>query len=219
MRSKSHEFTLIVMVLFLSTLLSAFSLRDDLVQNKNVKEPNVSGHFYPSNPKKLSILIDKMFSEVKTVKHFSHIYGLIAPHAGYIYSGSIAACAYKAVYGKNYSTVIILAPSHYHMLNKAAVYKSGFFKTPLGFVPVARFFVRIRTRSSGININQIVALNFITGPTHIVGSNGINPIAPITEVSTPVRNPNKKYAVIQIMETGSKYAINHKGTRGISGTI
>ena len=122
---------LVILVVFVT-----FTQHDALALKQPVKEPNVSGSFYPSDAKKLSSMIEQMISGAKPFICENHIYGIISPHAGYIYSGKIAASAYKAIYMKNYSTVIILAPSHYHYLKKAAVYKSGFFKTPLGLVPV-----------------------------------------------------------------------------------
>ncbi len=125
-------FTVLVILIF----FAANSTAAALALKQPVKEPNVSGHFYPSEAKKLSGMIKQMIAGAKPFALENHIYGIICPHAGYIYSGKIAASAYKAIYMKNYSTVIILAPSHYHYLKKAAVYKSGSFKTPLGLVPV-----------------------------------------------------------------------------------
>lgn len=121
-------------------LFSACTQDAALALDEPVKEPNVSGSFYPSDASKLSSMIEQMIAKASPRETEDHIYGIIAPHAGYIYSGSIAASAYKAIYRKNYSTVIILSPSHYHNLQKASVYKGGSFKTPLGLVPVDSIF-------------------------------------------------------------------------------
>ncbi len=129
-------------VLAILAVFVTFARQDALALKQSVKEPNVSGSFYPSNAKELSAMIEQMLTEAKPFTSENHIYGIIAPHAGYIYSGRIAASAYKAVYMKRYSTVIILAPSHYHYLKKAAVYKSGFFRTPLGLVSVDSAFTK-----------------------------------------------------------------------------
>lgn len=104
--------------------------------NKSIKEPNVSGIFYPNDKKELSATIEKMINNARPLTANTPISGIISPHAGYIYSGEIAAMAYKTIYGKSYSTVVILAPSHYQNIKKAAIFKSGAFKTPLGQIPI-----------------------------------------------------------------------------------
>ncbi len=135
-------------ILTILAVFATFAIEDALALKQPVKEPNVSGHFYPADAKKLSSMIEQMIAGAKPFISENHIYGIIAPHAGYIYSGKIAASAYKAIYMKNYSTVIILSPSHYHYLKKAAVYKSGSFKTPLGLVPVDSAFTNELLKNS-----------------------------------------------------------------------
>ncbi|MDP3143728.1 MAG: AmmeMemoRadiSam system protein B [Candidatus Omnitrophota bacterium] len=100
-----------------------------------VKAPNVAGGFYPSNPKELSLMIDG-FLNAASVEELSDIVALVSPHAGYQYSGQVAAYGYKAIKGKKYSTVIVLAPSHYVGFPGISVWGSGKFRTPLGDIPV-----------------------------------------------------------------------------------
>ena len=57
-------------------------------------------------------------------------------HAGYIYSGQIAAYAYKAIEGKNYHTVIVISPSHREYFKGISVYSGEAYKTPIGIVEV-----------------------------------------------------------------------------------
>jgi Predicted dioxygenase len=61
---------------------------------------------------------------------------LIVPHAGYIYSGQIAAHSYKHVEGKTFDVVIVIGPSHRTYFQGASIYNKGGYKTPLGIVPV-----------------------------------------------------------------------------------
>ncbi|MFH1093868.1 MAG: AmmeMemoRadiSam system protein B [Candidatus Omnitrophota bacterium] len=135
-------------ILIATAVISIFSISSVLAVQEPVKEPNVSGYFYPSEPKKLSNMIDQMLEGVKPFIAKNHIYGIISPHAGYIYSGLVAANAYKAIYRKNYSTVIILSPSHHQYFEKAAVYKSGSFKTPLGLIPIDSAFTNELLKNS-----------------------------------------------------------------------
>ncbi|MGE4357503.1 MAG: AmmeMemoRadiSam system protein B, partial [Candidatus Omnitrophota bacterium] len=66
------------------------------------------------------------------------IKGLIVPHAGYVYSGQVAASAYKLIRNKKFDTIIILGPSHHAIIDEATVYTEGDFLTPLGLVSVDR---------------------------------------------------------------------------------
>ncbi|MCA9401835.1 MAG: AmmeMemoRadiSam system protein B, partial [Candidatus Omnitrophica bacterium] len=101
-----------------------------------VKEPNVSGQFYSSDPKELTRMIN-FFSEkanVDSIEGFIDI--VIAPHAGYVYSGPVAAYSFNVVKRKAYRTIIVLAPSHRLPFNGISIWPEGGFKTPLGTLPV-----------------------------------------------------------------------------------
>jgi len=126
----------ISVILILVMLTVSYSLKVFSAEKKPIKEPNVNGTFYPAEAGELSMMVDKLIKNAHSKTGKEQIYGIISPHAGYIYSGSIAALAYKKIYGKNYSTVIILSPAHHAYIDKIAVYKKGFFKTPLGLVKV-----------------------------------------------------------------------------------
>jgi AmmeMemoRadiSam system protein B len=71
---------------------------------ENLREPAVAGAFYPSNP-------DALADDVKIAVE-GEVIGLISPHAGYAYSGQVAAYAYKLVEGMDFDDVIVIAPSH-----------------------------------------------------------------------------------------------------------
>ena len=62
--------------------------------------------------------------------------GLVAPHAGYMYSGQVAACAYKAVQGNEFDSVILIGPSHRAHFKGASIYNGEGYETPLGVMPV-----------------------------------------------------------------------------------
>lgn len=59
-------------------------------------------------------------------------FAIVVPHAGYIYSGPVAAYAYKAIKGKKYDTVVVIGPSHRVPVNGISVMKADRFSTPLG---------------------------------------------------------------------------------------
>jgi len=105
-----------------------------------IREPAVSGTFYPGNPRALASEIEEHIGRASVEPIEGDILGLISPHAGYIYSGPVAAHGYKTLLGRTYDTVIILAPSHRQYFEGAAVQKHGGYKTPLGVVPVDEAF-------------------------------------------------------------------------------
>ena len=95
------------------------------------REPVVAGSFYDAKPDDLKKHIAEMTGEpVKKTKAL----GIIAPHAGYIYSGKVAAEVYKAV--EIPRTVIILGPNHTGLGEPISVFSEGSWVTPLGEVSV-----------------------------------------------------------------------------------
>lgn len=103
---------------------------------ETVKEPNVAGTFYPADKGELVRLIRKFLDGATVSVSEKDPLILVSPHAGYIYSGQVAGYGYKALSGKKFDTVVILAPSHFFSLTGYAVYPKGAFRTPLGDIAV-----------------------------------------------------------------------------------
>jgi len=105
-----------------------------------IREPTVAGAFYPGTKQELESLIDKYFSEVEPRKIGKYVRGLVVPHAGYAYSGWVAAYGYKALIGNlpagGINTVILIGNSHRERFEGASVYQEGYYKTPLGNVEI-----------------------------------------------------------------------------------
>jgi len=99
-----------------------------------IRKPAVAGMFYPSNPKKLSADIETMLSVTPLIEVKGKIFGIIVPHAGYIYSGRTAAYAFKLLKGMEFKTVIIISPSHREYFPGISVYNGDAFETPLGVI-------------------------------------------------------------------------------------
>lgn len=113
-------------VLFLACSVSA----------EKIKEPNVAGMFYPADPKELSFVIQKYMREAQKTIVSGDPVVLISPHAGYIYSGPVAAYGYAALSQMEFDTVIVLSATHYFEYHGASVYREGFFRTPLGEIAI-----------------------------------------------------------------------------------
>lgn len=106
------------------------------VGSKKLREPAVAGLFYPAEKDALARAIDGYLAAA-TDQHLAAVRAIVVPHAGYQYSGPTAACAYRQVAGRDFKTVIILAPSHYALFRGASVSGADEVSTPLGRVPIA----------------------------------------------------------------------------------
>lgn len=104
--------------------------------NKIIRKPAVAGMFYPKNPDDLKRTIKELLVKTKTLESFDNIFGLISPHAGYIYSGYSAAFAYNTIIKKEFNTVIIISPSHYDYFQGISIFDGDFYETPLGKVEI-----------------------------------------------------------------------------------
>ncbi|MCG8429166.1 MAG: AmmeMemoRadiSam system protein B [Chromatiales bacterium] len=103
-----------------------------------IRQANVAGLFYPDNPAELGSQIRGYLAQAPAEISASRPKALIAPHAGYIYSGPIAASAYRQLQpiADQISRVIILAPAHRMAFRGLAVSEAEEFETPLGKVEV-----------------------------------------------------------------------------------
>ena len=107
-----------------------------------IKRPNVSGQFYTAEPQALSAQIEEFLQRADVAPVDKDIDIVIAPHAGYMYSGAVAAHGFKAASRKQYATIVILAPSHYVGFDGISVGQQDGFQTPLGVVNVDQEFVK-----------------------------------------------------------------------------
>ena len=125
------------MLLLLLLLLSVSVCNS---QNRSEdRQPAVAGQFYPGRPDELMRTLDNLFSKAVARKDLPNVVAIIVPHAGYVYSGEVAASGFNQIDpDRTYDNVFILGPSHHVGFEGAAVYCSGNFVTPLGTVEVNR---------------------------------------------------------------------------------
>lgn len=102
------------------------------------RKPAVAGSFYPGNPSELSKLIASYLDDAAKEAHpvDGKIYGVISPHAGYIYSGPVAAYGYRLLEGRSFDGFAVFAPSHRGRFKGASVMPEGYYSTPLGDVEI-----------------------------------------------------------------------------------
>ena len=102
-----------------------------------VRLPAVAGQFYPENPEELRTMVDGFLAAAKTVSD-KIPKAIIAPHAGYQYSGPIAGSAYACLArGRGrLKRVVLLGPSHFVAFPGLAASSASVFQSPLGPIPV-----------------------------------------------------------------------------------
>jgi AmmeMemoRadiSam system protein B len=129
---------LTVLALVLALLSIGSHVRSPAIAADRIRKPAVAGYFYPKNPDTLRTTVDTLIAGITETQVRGRILGLMSPHAGYSFSGQVAAYAYREIKGKPYDTVVILGPSHHTYLRGASVGNWDAYATPLGTVPVNR---------------------------------------------------------------------------------
>ncbi|GBD85645.1 hypothetical protein BMS3Abin02_02062 [bacterium BMS3Abin02] len=100
-----------------------------------VRPPAVAGTFYPRNPSRLRSMIEGFLATVEA-DTADHPKAIITPHAGYLYSGPIAATAYATLDRDLVHRVVVIGPSHFVWFEGLALPGVDSFRTPLGDIPL-----------------------------------------------------------------------------------
>ena len=120
-------------LLILLVLAGAASLS---ASREQAREPAVAGAFYPADPGELQKAVSAYLEAAEARPAAGRLIALIAPHAGYVYSGAVAAHAYRHIGERSVDTVILIGASHTASYPGAAVYAGGSWRTPLGTVKI-----------------------------------------------------------------------------------
>ena len=109
-----------------------------------VRKPAVAGQFYPADPKELASLIDRCYMHLlgpgkppPAPKTRATSVAVVSPHAGYVYSGPVAAHSYLHVSSlPDPDLIVVVAPNHYGIGSGVSTFKEGMWQTPLGMMKV-----------------------------------------------------------------------------------
>ena len=138
--------SLIVLILFLFSTSCQGKEEPNPNSKKKIRLPVVAGQFYPGEQTRLSGMIQQFFKEAKGPSLSTKIHGLVSPHAGYIYSGIVAAAGFKQI-DPTIKTVFVLAPSHAVSAQKASIPEVDFYQTPLGDIPLSPIAATLRQQN------------------------------------------------------------------------
>lgn len=130
-------------ILFLSLALLSVCT----AQKPKTRQPAVAGAFYPADARELARTVDDLLAKAAPPALPTAPVALVVPHAGYMYSGGVAAHAYALLKGRKYERVVVISPSHVDAFGFAAIYDGDAYVTPLGAVPVDKAFAARLARS------------------------------------------------------------------------
>lgn len=102
---------------------------------EKIRESIVAGSFYSNDPYVLRLQIEDFLKNAKN-HNLKDIKAIICPHAGYIYSGQVAAFSYKQIEDKKYDSIIIISPSHSEYFDFISVYDGDAYNTPFGKINI-----------------------------------------------------------------------------------
>ena len=103
-----------------------------------VRPAAVAGSWYPGDARALTREVDTYLSRVDraALPSFDSLIALIAPHAGLIYSGPVAAWAYEAIRDRPFDLIVLVGPSHFVGFDGVSIVATGAFETPFGLARI-----------------------------------------------------------------------------------
>ncbi|MDH3513532.1 MAG: AmmeMemoRadiSam system protein B [Gammaproteobacteria bacterium] len=121
----------------------------------NVRNPAVAGLFYPDNPEKLRAMVAGYLAAAQAVNTVPK--AIIAPHAGYVYSGPVAASAYASIHPARgrITRVLLLGPAHRVGFHGLALPGADYFMTPLGRIEIDQDAVKIISRLPQVQVMDV----------------------------------------------------------------
>ncbi len=125
---------------FLIVTLLVFSVVKLAVAG-DVRQPAVAGSFYPARASELRDMMKGFLEQVKPVELDGELVALVVPHAGFVFSGQVAAYSYKQLQGREFDTIILIGDSHRARFAGVSIGNYSAYRTPLGDVPVDKALV------------------------------------------------------------------------------
>ena len=133
------RFTLLLAIPF---LIGCSVVAGSPTGSEQVRQAAVAGTFYPADPNELAAMVDGFLAHAMVTEPKGKVIALVAPHAGYPFSGAVAGHSYALLKGRPTHRVVVIAPSHFEAFPFTSVYDGDAYSTPLGRVPVDKEFAR-----------------------------------------------------------------------------
>jgi AmmeMemoRadiSam system protein B len=170
-----------------------------------VREPVVAGIYYESEPERLKAQLEMLFSQAEGSAGGCTIKGLLVPHAGYIYSGDVAAKAYSLLKARRKpELIVILAPNHTGLGAAISVFPGRAFRTPLGDVKVDNEASRLLAESiRGARLEPYAHLYEHSVEVqlpmlqHVYGADGVPPIVAIVSSEASIEAAERTASALE----------------------
>ena len=128
------------LITIIATIMMMNTCNGQMEKDSVVRPATQANRFYTGNPEELSKEVDSFLAVHQGQAVYNNVAALIVPHAGYYFSGNVAASAYMSIPAdKPYKRIFMLGPSHHAWLDGASVNsEADYYATPLGYVKVDR---------------------------------------------------------------------------------
>jgi MEMO1 family protein len=137
-----------LLMIFMGMFSSSSSAQEN--KSSNDRKAYAAGRFYSADPTALTKSLAELFKMAKA-KTTKNVWALISPHAGYVYSGEVAASGFNQIDpDATFDNVFIIASSHQMRFDGASIYHKGDYLTPLGRVKVNSELASALVREHGV---------------------------------------------------------------------
>jgi MEMO1 family protein len=121
---------------------------------EKVRPPTVAGAFYPGDANEITRVVDEYLAKANVAPIEGQLVAITAPHAGYEYSGPVAAHSFALLKGRKFQRVVVISPCHIEAFDFSSIYDGDAYSTPLGAIPVDKEFAqKLAASSSSIKIS------------------------------------------------------------------
>lgn len=124
------------------------------IAKQDVFPAQVAGRFYEADPGRLRKEIETYLSRASVPRTEGDLLGFVVPHAGYPYSGPVAAFAFAELRGRAYKRVVVLGPAHQRGFAEPALLDADAYATPLGEIPIDRAGVSALAQSGAAKVDR-----------------------------------------------------------------
>lgn len=156
-----------------------------------IRDAAVAGTFYPSSKIELELLVQNLLQRANPIVKSLRPQAIISPHAGYIYSGEVAASAYSTIKNIDFSRILLLGPTHRVPFNGMALSRADFFHTPLGNIPLDKQAINKLCSQPDFEFNDVAHMHEHSLETQL----------PFLQSIT-----NKEFTIIPILVSDTDYA-------------
>ena len=199
MLTSCRQYTLILFIAFVMTPL--FSSSNGQIKQQD-RLPAVAGQFYPDNRQDLLHRLADLYGSAISPTQHHRLRALVLPHAGYDFSGGIAADGYNQLVDlSDYQRIFIIASSHRVSIGKASVYSVGDYVTPLGKLQVDSDIVNTLLKQNCFTFDPAVHRQEHSLEVQLPFLQFMDPVPPIVPIVIASQQPSVAEDIAEVLRT------------------